>query len=194
MGFLHNTIKKYACKKVGIYTSTIMRSIKTQEDFTKAYDMYADAIFRHCYFRISDRARAEELVQETFTRTWDYSASGKGIKEVKAFLYRTANNLIVDEYRARKENASLEAMREEGFDRGDEAHRKIEMDLEGKELSRYLDKLEVKYKEVVVMRYIDELGPKEIAEILGETQNAVSVRINRGLKELQKIFEEETKL
>jgi len=45
---------------------------------------------------------------------------------------------------------------------------------------------------VLVMRYIDDLGPNEIADMLEESANVVSVRINRATKELRKILRIET--
>ena len=53
-----------------------MRSSK-EEEFLRAYEEFADAIFRHCYFRISDREVAKDLTQETFTRTWKYIVDGE---------------------------------------------------------------------------------------------------------------------
>ena len=48
--------------------------------------------------------------------------------------------------------------------------------------------LDEKYRDVVLMRYVDELSPKEISEVVGESENNVSVRIHRGLKQLKEIL------
>ena len=48
--------------------------------------------------------------------------------------------------------------------------------------------MEENKKNLLIMRYIDELGPKEIAHILGENENVISVRLNRALRELKEIF------
>lgn len=37
-------------------------------EFMKAHDAYADALFRHCYFRLYDRERAKDLVQDAFMK------------------------------------------------------------------------------------------------------------------------------
>jgi DNA-directed RNA polymerase specialized sigma24 family protein len=42
-----------------------------EEQFLQAYEEYADAIFRHCAMRISDRERGKELMQETFLKAWE---------------------------------------------------------------------------------------------------------------------------
>lgn len=70
----------------------------------EAYDAYADAIFRHCYFRVFSRERAKELMQETFLRAWDQMVKGEEIRHMRGFLYRVANNLIIDESRKKRSN------------------------------------------------------------------------------------------
>ena len=87
----------------------------SEEQFIKIYDELADSIFRHCYFRIYNYERAKELMQETFTRTWEYVAKGKKIDNLKAFVYRIATNIIIDEAR-RKKSVSLDDLMENGFE------------------------------------------------------------------------------
>ena len=162
-----------------------MKRVKQSDQFLRAYDEFADAIFRHCYLRVSNRERAKELVQETFMRAWQYFAAEKEIEYAKALLYRVANNLIIDEYRKKKE-ASLDALQEEGFEPGYHPEQKMQDIFEGKKVKDALRKIESPYREAVIMRYVDDLTPKEIAEITGESQNIISVRINRGLEKLRK--------
>lgn len=84
----------------------------TEREFTQAYEEHADALFRHCYFRVSNRERALELTQEAFMKTWDSVAQGKEINNYRAFLFRVLNNLIIDEYR-KKKSTSLDALLEQ---------------------------------------------------------------------------------
>lgn len=153
------------------------------DDFLRAYDEYADAIFRHCYFRVYDREKARELSQECFMKTWEYLAQGKEVKNLRAFLYRVANNLIIDSSRKKKES-SLDAMMDAGFEPADGGD-KTALAAEAGAMVALLERLEEKYRDVVRMRYLDGLSPKEIAHALGETENAISVRIHRGLAQLR---------
>lgn len=158
-----------------------------EEQFLRAYDEYADVIFRHCYFRISSRERAKDLMQETFIRAWEYVAKKGEVRNMRAFLYRIANNLVVDEYR-KKKTLSLDELKEKGFDPSIEEEGKIHSLIEAKDALYMLDKIEGPYREVLIMRYIDDLSPKEIAAVLGESENAVSVRIHRGLKKIRTLM------
>ena len=58
----------------------------------------------------------------------------------------------------------------------------------GKELVQLLDGLDDKYRQVIVMRYVDDLAPREIAGIVGETENTVSVRLHRGLHKVRDLI------
>jgi RNA polymerase sigma-70 factor, ECF subfamily len=159
---------------------------KTKE-FVAAYDEYVDAIFRHIYFRVFNKDLAKDLMQETFARTWEYLCRGKEVKNLKSFLYKVANNLIIDEYRKKRE-LSLDSLQVKGFDVEGVNEERIVRDVENEHALRVIRKLEPHHQEVILMRFIDDLSIKEIAEIIGQSENVVSVRINRGIKEVRKIL------
>lgn len=162
------------------------RENKSQE-FIKIYEEFADAIFRHCFFRVSNRETALDLTQETFTKTWNYTLSGREIGDMRSFLYKVAGNLIIDHYR-KKKSESLDFLQEAGFDPRDDTHEKIRDFSEGQEILRAVEKLDNNHKTVIVMRFVEDFSPKEIASILEVTENVVSVRINRGLKKVRAIL------
>lgn len=160
-----------------------------EQQFLKAYDDHSDAIFRHCYFRVFDRELAKELTQDAFMKTWNYWQKGEGIDNPRAFLYRVANNLVIDHARKKKE-ASLDKMMDEGFDPSDNAKEKLLNFVEGGDLIRYLYRLEPKYRQALELRYVEDLDIREIASALGETENNISVRIHRGLEKIREFFKE----
>ncbi|MDO8558290.1 MAG: RNA polymerase sigma factor [bacterium] len=160
-----------------------------EEQFLQAYDAYADAIFRHCYFRVFSRELAMDLMQESFTRTWAYLADGKTVENLRAFIYRVANNLIIDGSRKHKE-VSLDVLQEKGFDPATPRRKEgLQNITDGKYAIEKLRLLDPKYRTPISMRYIDDLTPKEIAQILGESENIVSVHIHRGMEQLRQKFE-----
>ncbi|MEX0673071.1 MAG: RNA polymerase sigma factor [Candidatus Paceibacterota bacterium] len=165
---------------------------KLQRTFSKLYDDYSDAIFRHCYFRISKRERAIDLMQETFMRTWRYVVKGGEIEYPRAFLYRVANNLIINEYERRKHSSSLDALEEgTGFQPATQEHEETVARLDTEILISHLAKLNDSYRTVIFMRYVDGLSIKDIAESLNENENNISVRVHRALIRLRKFIEEQ---
>jgi len=159
-----------------------------QGEYIQAFDDYSDAIFRHAFFKLSDRERAVELMQETFTKTWEYLEQGRKIINIRAFLYKVLNNLVIDEYRKDRKTVSLEMLVEEGFEIPSEEKLPLQDKLDFELALRHFSKLEEPYREVLVMRYVDNLEPKSIAEILGDSENAVSVRLHRGINKLQELM------
>lgn len=156
-----------------------------EQEFIASYDEYADAIFRYCYFKVYDRERARDLMQDTFTKTWEYLASGKEVENLRAFLYRTAHNLTVNEV-VRSRAVSLDHMTETfGFDPRDTKMLSPEQESEYALLLKKMSELEPLDRDLLTMRYVEGLPVKEIAGILQEAPNTISVRIHRTLKRLR---------
>jgi len=138
-----------------------------RDEFIRGYDLLSDALFRHCFLRVGDRELAKDLVGETFLRVWEYSSRGNTIINLKAFLYRILHNLVVD-YLRKKKPLSLDALREEGFEPEVNPVPRMIDSFDAKEVERVLSSLPSPYREVIIMRYIDELTPKEISAITAE--------------------------
>jgi DNA-directed RNA polymerase specialized sigma24 family protein len=62
--------------------------------------------------------------------------------------------------------------------------------VEGRYLIEKISELSLANKDPVYLRYVEDLSPPEIGEILGISANAASVRINRGLEELKQKYHE----
>ena len=159
-----------------------------EERFIKACQGDTDALFRYCYFKLSDREKAKDLVQETFMRTWNYIAQGREIENLRAFFYRTLTNLVIDEYR-KKKTVSLDKLAEGGFDPEAEDFMNAEDRLDGERALKLFEKIGKPYQDVLYLKYVEDLSNGEIAEIIKESENAVAVQIHRGLKKIKKLFE-----
>lgn len=158
-------------------------------EFMLAYEENADALFRQCFFKVHDRELAKDILQETFTRTWDYLAKGKEILNMKAFLYRTMNNLVIDHYR-KKKLVSLDVLSEDGFDPQAEEGITANDRMEGARALKLLEKIPNPYRDAVYMRLVSGLELREISDITGEEVNTVSVHVHRGLNKLRELFKE----
>lgn len=161
---------------------------RVEEEFLRAYDNYASMILRHIYFRVSDKSLAEDLTQETFFKAWRAIISNdyKKKSSFKSFLYKIANNLVIDYYRQKsKKYISLEEIEEKSM--AYEARQKDEINaaFDKKMIERYLSELDENERQILLYRYVDDLKVKEISEITGKTPNNISVIIHRALKKLR---------
>src|SRR3989338_7567339 len=135
-----------------------------------------------------DREAAKDVVQEAFSRTWLYLSEGKDIEYMRAFLYRVANNLIVDASR-KKKSSSLDAMMEnDGFEVADESLTHPDIIPQTREVVEHLKSLDDIYRVAITKRFFEEKSPKEIAVELGVSENVVSVRIHRGIERLGRLM------
>ena len=123
-------------------------------------------------------------------RVWDTLHSGKHIENPRALIYTIARNLIIDHYRKKKPD-SLDVLHDAGIEFGEKAQ--AENSTAYNDALRVINTLPEVYREAVYLRYVEELKPREIAEITGETVNVISVRITRGMQEFRARIEGKTK-
>lgn len=170
---------------------------KDPEAFGKLYDAYVNRIYRFIYFKVPSREEAEDISTETFIRLWKYIQDGKPVAHVGALLYQIARNLVTDFYRLKPER--LTALGEETWGEAAEDRRGAEptardarLDALGEltAIERALRHLKDEYREVIIMRYLDELSPKEISTILGKSPGTTRVLIHRALESLRSVMGE----
>ncbi|HAG27500.1 TPA: hypothetical protein DCG61_01815 [Patescibacteria group bacterium] len=159
-----------------------------RQQFERDYELYSDAMFRFLYFRVRNRERALELTQDVFTRFWHYLSKGNQVEHPRAFLFRSARNAFINEIRTDKNTTSLDSLVESGLEIA-EPGPDIPTLVTQKEAVDKLQKLDSRYREVLIMRYVDGMAVKEIAEILNEKQNTISVWIKRGLEKFKQSYE-----
>ena len=158
-----------------------------RKKYLEAFDKYGDAIYRFCFFKVYSRGRAEELAQETFMKTWQYLREGNTVENIRAFLYRTATNLIIDDSRRKKEESLDAAMEEsDAYEPSYDGAKEIQTKAVLKEVIGMMEYLEEEERQILTLRYLEDLDPKNIAEILHITPNNASVRINRALEKLKR--------
>lgn len=164
--------------------------------FEEVYKEESDAIFRFCLVRVSSREQAMDITQETFLRFWQSLSLDKKILNNKAFLFTIARRLVIDWYR-KKKSLSIEDIEEGGeeFVLPDEetSEKNLFAGVEGRYVLDKIKELPDSYREPLYFRFVEDLSPPEIAEILGVSVNAASVRINRGIIELRKIVADDEK-
>ncbi|MBI4079892.1 RNA polymerase sigma factor [Candidatus Kaiserbacteria bacterium] len=164
--------------------------------FREAFEKHADELFRHARLRLSDRDRALELTQECFLRSLAYAKRGEEIREIRPFLFRTLRHLIIDEYRKSKsysldemtendEGERMESLLADPDDPLEEASDRFD----GSRAIEAIRQLPDLYREVLMMRYVNDLSIPEIADSIEESENVVSVRLHRGLKKLRALLE-----
>lgn len=158
-----------------------------REVFVKAYRDHERALLRRSFFKISDQALADDLVQNTFLKTWEYLVKNGSIDSMKSFMFHVLNNLIIDEYR-KKKPISLDILTEQGFQIAVDDSDRLFNIIDGKTAILLIPLLRGKYRDVVAMRYLEDMPLKEIAAATRQSKNTVAVQIHRGVEKLAILF------
>lgn len=160
---------------------------RLQAILTTAHHDYEKGLNTRAFFKVSNHEVGEDLVQQTFMKTWIYLVKGGKIEMMKAFLYHILNNLIVDQYRKSKA-VSLDVLMEKGFEPSTVDSRNLVNVLDGEAALLLIERLPEMYRKVMRMRYVQDLSLEEMSLITRKSKNAIAVQLHRGLKKLKILY------
>lgn len=172
---------------------------RDREAFVKAYDENVDDIHRFVYFKIGNKEEANDLTSVIFLKTWNHiqTNSLEDSKTLRALLYKIARNAIIDYYREanNKITASLddEDNKIDVVDDAPDPQEKIDAEANLEMIKNKLPLLKEEYREVIIMRFINDLTIEEIADISGKKIGNIRVLIHRALGALKSLIEADTK-
>lgn len=154
---------------------------------------YKDRLLNFVYNFIRSRIDAEDIVQETFLRLYKNKHLYKRIAKFSTWLYTIAANLAKTELRKRKRRSILflsnMGYENKDYDLPDNSLTpdiKVDNDIKIDMIRNEIDKLPLKFKDVIVLRDIQEFSYEEISNILSIPIGTVKSRVNRGRQRLQK--------
>jgi len=190
----------------GVCFSTLMtddakslaRALKQRDPelLDRLIEQYQFRLFRYLLHLTANRERAEDFFQETWLRVLERGHQYDGNWKFEAWLFAIARNLVLDWHR-RKKPQSVDSLAgpEEGatFDLQDErSESPLEQVLQAERVSgvqRSLEQVPAIYREVLVLRFQEELQLDEIAGITGAPISTVKSRLYRGLEALKSVME-----
>ena len=160
------------------------------EAFAGLYDRYVDGIYRFFVFRVRNPTDAEDLTEQVFLRAWQaietYRHQGRPFS---AWLYSIARNLVIDHFRAARNNVELseDALAPAGFA---EPAVILEQTIALDRFRTALQELSADQQQVIVLRFIEGLGYEEIASAIGKSPGTIRVIQHRALAKLRQILAE----
>ncbi len=136
---------------------------------------------------------AKDAVQEIFTKAYVHINSFDSSRKFSPWLYRIAHNELVNMLKKRSKQAWLPLFDlDVFFPQYAKKESAITQEMERKEMRQLveesLEKLPPKYKEVVILYYLEDFSYKEIADVLRLPVSTVGVRINRAKTMMKKLF------
>jgi len=168
--------------------------IKAQKDysaFDKLYEYYLPRIYGYILSRVQNKEEAQDITSQTFEKAM------LGLKDFEArdnirfssWLYRIAINNLTDYYRwaAKRKNADISdyqnKLKDEKDNQAEDFARKDE-------IIRNLEKISEEGRQILELKFFQDLSNEEISEILGISYSHLGVKIFRALKKLKEIIKE----
>jgi RNA polymerase sigma-70 factor (ECF subfamily) len=166
------------------------------EVLDRLIEQYQHRLFRYLVYLTGNRTTAEDLFQETWVRVLERGCQYDGKSKFETWLFAIARHLLIDNLR-RKSAASLDALRdpEEGsapFEPADEGPSAYEW-LAGREqeaqVTVAMAGVPAVYREVLVLRFQEDLKLEEIAGVVGAPVSTVKSRLYRGLEAIRQALQ-----
>lgn len=156
-----------------------------QEAITWVWNAYEPLILRFVTRLTGYQNEAEEIVGTTFIKFIEALHAGKGPTEnVKAYLYRIAYNEFVNNW---KISSTSDELDEELMDKNIlSPEREAAQQQEIQQINNALNRLTPDQKELIILRFVEELSMKETAQIMGKTINAIKTMQTRAIHQLSK--------
>ncbi len=157
----------------------VQKQNKSEQEIKELVNKYSSLIFRISYCILCNKEDAEEAVQETLLRYLTKAPEFKNEEHRKAWLIKVSANISKNMlmFRIKRETLNIDDLENIGI---------AEKDYENLEL---IMSLPARYKIVLTLFYVEGYKSKEIAEIIGISEDAVRKRLQKGRELLKKEFE-----
>jgi RNA polymerase sigma-70 factor (ECF subfamily) len=164
-----------------------------REAFGRLYEQYATKVFRHAYFLTGEIALAEDITAQTFLNALQAISrfEPRGVP-FTAWLLRIAGNLVINYRKSQKNGTHMqlpETLEAEGSFYSPE--QSCEVAVDGERVWQEVRKLGNEQRQVLVMRFVDDLSYPDIALLLGKSVGAVRVIQFRALANLRHLLHDD---
>lgn len=150
------------------------------------YDQYHELIYRYLYRQVGDIEIARDLSADVFRRLLAAVQEGRTPQDnLKAWLYRTAHNLLVDYYRRQRYRNHL-PLPDDLIDIGDDPVLAVEFHISAQQVRLALRRLTSEQRQVVTLKFLEGLSNQEISVIVGKPVGAIKALQHRALEALRR--------
>ena len=163
---------------------------RDQSAFAELYDRHVVRVYRHIYYLVSDAREAEDLTAQTFLKAWEaidrYKERGAPFV---AWLLRISHNLTISYLRSKRDHSELD----EGFvdsKRHGNPEESLEQSTDERSVREAVLRLRDEQRQVIMLRFVEELDYREVAAMIGKSVPAVRVIQHRALGNLRKLMQQ----
>jgi len=162
-----------------------------KEAYGQLYELYFTPVFRYIYIRVRDKEIANDLTQTVFLKVFTALPNFKEQnKSPLAYFFTVSRNTIIDYWRTNKEVRvnDFETLAERKADKNEDPLKSFEENENQNLINRALQELTDIQREVITLKFIDDLSNKEIAELLEKKEEAVRQLQCRAIRSIRNIL------
>jgi RNA polymerase sigma-70 factor, ECF subfamily len=170
----------------------VARAREDDDAFIELYSFYVPRIYGFIYRRVRDHSVAEDLVSITFQKAVEGIRGPElHIETFGGWLYRVAANAVTDHFRQDRRRVSISSAygEEEPPDLAADA---IAATLDRDELRRALRALPDHHRQILVLRFYDDLDAPEMCAVLGCSRPLLALRLHRAIRALRAAIAKES--
>ncbi len=159
---------------------------KFKQEFSSIYDKYIDKIYRFAFLKVNSKEIAEDITSDTFLKGWEAYQRAQGqIQNSQAFLYKIANNLIIDYYRIKGKTDIVSTENRKIPDPRINIEKRAKLSSDMDNIKIALANMNQDYQNVIIWHYLDGIEIKEIAQLMDKSEQATRVLLHRALRSLK---------
>jgi RNA polymerase sigma-70 factor (ECF subfamily) len=168
-----------------------MEDARPAVDLVALVDVYSTLLFRVAYSVLRSRNEAEDVVQDVFLRVLEHRHSLATVRDMRVWLIRIAWNLALDRKRRKRPEQLDEHFARSLVSGTLPADAAIEETQRFTTVLREIERLPKAERHVLLLSALEELGPVEMASVLGRSESAVRALLSRARARLRERLEGE---
>jgi len=164
---------------------------RDREAFGVLYDRHVVRVYRHIYYMVGNAAEAEDLAAQAFLQAWEaiHRYQIRGAPFV-SWLLRIAHNLGVSHLRSKRDSSELPETLVDHSRHGN-PEEVLQRQVEADRVRQAIMRLRDEQRQVIMLRFVEDLEYREVAAIVGKSVAAVRVIQHRALNALRKQMRQE---
>ena len=160
-----------------------------KEAYGQLYDRYIAQIYRFVVVKVTNKDEAQDLTHEVFLSAWqnltNYKHQGFPFS---SWLYQIARNKVIDHYRTKKDHADVYEIDEEFVKVASVVESNLDVRLAMDDIKKALTTLSDEQKDVIVMKFVEDLSNEEIAKAMNKSEGAIRLLQHRAINNLKELL------
>ena len=167
-----------------------------EQAYIELVNRYRDRLMSFVYRFVNDEVVAEDIVQDTLVKLYTHKDYYRNIAKFSTWLYTIAGNLAKTELRKKKRRkvTNLSEMGRDDWEydipSDEDTAKTVHGQFVGEQIHKAIQSLPDHFREVIILRDIQELSYEEVSSIVEVPLGTVKSRINRARLQLQEMLKE----